>query len=97
MSITAFGVVGGGQMGNGIAHVAALTGYDVTVVDISADALDRARANIEKNLARMVKKEAIAQDVADAALARITFSTEMTALTTCQLVVEAATENVRSE
>ncbi|MCB9690582.1 MAG: 3-hydroxybutyryl-CoA dehydrogenase [Alphaproteobacteria bacterium] len=94
MSITAFGVVGGGQMGNGIAHVAALTGYDVTVVDISADALDRARANIEKNLARMVKKEAIAQDVADAALARITFSTEMTALTTCQLVVEAATENV---
>ena len=94
MSITGFGVVGGGQMGNGIAHVAALTGYDVTVVDISNDALDRAKATIEKNLARMVKKERISAAEADAALARLTFSTEMSALTSCQLVVEAATENV---
>jgi 3-hydroxybutyryl-CoA dehydrogenase len=94
MSITGFGVVGGGQMGNGIAHVAALTGYDVTVVDISAEALDRARANIEKNLARQVKKERIRQEDADAALGRLTFTTEMAQLTSCQLVVEAATENV---
>lgn len=94
MSITGFGVVGGGQMGNGIAHVAALTGYDVTIVDISSDALDRAKATIEKNLARMVKKDRISTVDADAALARLTFTTEMSGLTGCELVVEAATENV---
>lgn len=94
MNITGFGVVGGGQMGNGIAHVAALTGYDVTIVDISPEALDRARANIEKNLGRQVKKERISAETADAAIGRMTFTTEMSGLTSCQLVVEAATENM---
>ncbi len=94
MEIASFGVVGGGQMGNGIAHVAALTGYRVTVVDVAPEALDRARATIEKNLGRMVKKERIRQEEADAALERIAFTTEMGALTACQIVVEAATENI---
>ncbi len=94
MDITGFGVVGGGQMGNGIAHVAALTGYDVTVVDISSEALDRARATIEKNLGRQVKKERITSDQADAVMARLSFATETAALKECGLVVEAATENV---
>ncbi|MEZ4319052.1 MAG: 3-hydroxybutyryl-CoA dehydrogenase [Myxococcota bacterium] len=94
MEITGFGVVGGGQMGNGIAHVAALTGYAVTVQDISDEALDRARAAIEKNLARQVKKEAISAAEADAVMGRLTFATEVAALKDCGLVVEAATENV---
>jgi 3-hydroxybutyryl-CoA dehydrogenase len=94
MDITGFGVVGGGQMGNGIAHVAALTGYDVTVQDISADALDRARATIEKNLGRQVKKERLTAEQADAVMSRLSFSTETAALKQCGLVVEAATENV---
>jgi len=94
MEITGFGVVGGGQMGNGIAHVAALTGYDVTVQDISSESLDRARATIEKNLARQVKKERLTSEQADAVVGRIRFSTELAALKDCGIVVEAATENV---
>ena len=94
MEITQIGVVGGGQMGNGIAHVAALSQYDVVLVDISEAALDRARATIERNLARMVKKEKITQEVADQAAARIQFEQKLTALRSCDLVVEAATENV---
>ena len=57
--ISVIGVVGSGQMGNGIAHVAATTGFDVHLTDISQAALDKAKSTIEKNLGRMVKKERI--------------------------------------
>jgi 3-hydroxybutyryl-CoA dehydrogenase len=72
-------VVGGGIMGNGIAQVVATAGLDVTLVDISPDALDRARARIEKSLARSVKAERITAQDADATLARLTFATEIDA------------------
>jgi len=94
MELTTIGVVGAGQMGNGIAHVAAQAGYSVLLSDISADALERARATIEKNLGRQVKKERITADAADATLARISMSTSTDALSEAQLIVEAATENV---
>mgnify|MGYP002635258213 CR=1 FL=1 len=94
MDITAIGVVGAGQMGNGIAHVAAAAGFDVTLTDISAAALDRARATIEKNLGRLVNKEKISEADAAATLSRIAISTDTAAVGGCQLVIEAATENV---
>ncbi|HEX04171.1 MAG TPA: 3-hydroxybutyryl-CoA dehydrogenase, partial [Bacteroidetes bacterium] len=93
MSISKFGVVGTGTMGNGIAQVAGQTGLDIVAVDIKQDFLDHARATIEKNLARMVKKEKMTQDQADAAVAKITFTTDYDALKDCELIVEAATEN----
>ena len=72
-------VVGGGIMGNGIAQVVATAGLDVTLVDVAADALDRARARIEKSLARSVKAERLSSADADAVLARLSFATEIDA------------------
>ncbi len=85
-------VIGAGQMGNGIAHVFAVGGHDVTMIDVSADALERGRATIAKNLDRQVKKGGIEQASADAALARIATSASFDALSTADLVIEAATE-----
>ena len=66
-SVRSVGIVGAGQMGNGIAHVFALAGYDVTMADVSQDALDRARGLIDRNLERQVSRERIsAQDKAQA-------------------------------
>ena len=92
--IRTVGVVGAGQMGNGIAHVAAVAGFDVQMTDISQAALDKARSTIEKNLGRMVKKERIEEAAANAALARIQSDVEMNILSGSDLVIEAATENV---
>jgi len=92
VNISRFGVVGSGQMGNGIAHVAAMTGLNVTLQDISQAQLDQARATIEKNLGRQVNKERITAADADAAVARIQFTTDVAALADSELVVEAATE-----
>jgi len=92
--ISTIGVVGSGQMGNGIAHVAATAGFNVKLTDISQAALDKAKATIEKNLARMVKKERISEGDANTALGRIQFSTETASIADAQLIVEAATENV---
>ena len=87
------GVVGAGQMGGGIAHVAALAGLDVRLQDIRSAALDGARATIEKNLGRQVRKERITAAAASEALARIQFTTALAPMGDAQLVVEAATEN----
>jgi 3-hydroxybutyryl-CoA dehydrogenase len=92
MDITRIGVVGAGQMGNGIAHVMAIAGYDVLLNDISADALDRAMAAIRKNMERQVSRGKIAQDVMEAALARIVTTQTLTDLGKTDLVIEAATE-----
>jgi len=86
------GVVGAGTMGNGIAHVFALAGFEVTLVDIDRAALDRARATIEKNLDRQVRREAIARPEAAAALGRIASSTDLAAVDSCEIIIEAATE-----
>ncbi|MGB0639854.1 MAG: 3-hydroxyacyl-CoA dehydrogenase NAD-binding domain-containing protein, partial [Myxococcota bacterium] len=92
--IHTIGVVGAGQMGNGIAHVAAAAEYQVCLTDISQAALDKARSVIENNLGRQVKKERISQDDATATIGRIRFETDMAAVADAQLVVEAATERV---
>ncbi len=94
MDIRRIGVVGAGQMGNGIAHVAALAGWPVQVQDVSASALEKARSTIEGNLARQVKKATITAEVAAATVERIGFSTELAAFDGCDLIIEAATENV---
>jgi 3-hydroxybutyryl-CoA dehydrogenase len=86
------GIVGAGQMGNGIAHVAALAGYDVKMVDISRDQLDKAVAIITKNLNRQASKGKISEADVAATLARISTDTAME-FSECDLVIEAATEN----
>jgi 3-hydroxybutyryl-CoA dehydrogenase len=93
MEIRTVGVVGAGQMGNGIAHVFALAGYDVVLTDIAEDALRRAMATIERNLSRQATKGQIADDAPGAALQRIRTTTDLAALAPCDLVVEAATED----
>jgi 3-hydroxybutyryl-CoA dehydrogenase len=92
--VSTIGVVGAGQMGNGIAHVSAAAGYQVRLTDISDAALDKARATIEKNLGRMVKKERITASEADATLGRIATSSDMASLGETQLIIEAASERV---
>jgi 3-hydroxybutyryl-CoA dehydrogenase len=87
-------VVGAGQMGNGIAHVFAQSGYPVTMVDVSGDALARAKGTIEKNLDRQVKKGTLDEDAKTAALGRIATNTSLEAAREATLVVEAATEQV---
>ncbi len=88
------GVVGAGQMGNGIAHVAAQSGLQVRLTDVSQAALDKARATIQGNLARQVKKEQLTAEQAEATLARITSSVDMGSLVEADMCIEAATENV---
>ncbi len=92
MEITSIGIVGAGQMGNGIAHVCALAGYDVFLNDISDDALSAALSLIEKNLERQVSREKISAADKDAAMARITTTTTLSDLGKTDLVIEAATE-----
>ncbi|MDA7836253.1 3-hydroxybutyryl-CoA dehydrogenase [Salibacteraceae bacterium] len=88
-------VIGAGTMGNGIAHVFAQSGYDVNLIDLSQDNLDRAIATITKNLDRMVSKEKITENEKSETLGRITRVTQMTeGVKDRDLVVEAATENV---
>jgi 3-hydroxybutyryl-CoA dehydrogenase len=85
-------VVGSGQMGNGIAHVFAVAGFQVTMIDVSRSALDRARATIEKNLARQVEKKIIDASARDAALSRISTNGDLASAADASLIVEAATE-----
>jgi 3-hydroxybutyryl-CoA dehydrogenase len=86
-------VIGGGTMGNGIAHVFAQHGHDTTLVDTAQAALDRALAAIEKNLGRQVKKEKIGEDDARAVIGRITPTTDVAATADSALVVEAVFES----
>jgi 3-hydroxybutyryl-CoA dehydrogenase len=87
------GVVGAGTMGNGIAQVFAMAGYDVTLNDIDQKFVDRGLAAVEKSLARMVEKAKLTQEAADAVMSRIKPSLDLAELADCGLVVEAATEN----
>ncbi len=93
MDIKTVGVIGAGQMGNGIAHVMALAGYDVTLNDLSQDALTAALAKIEKNMVRQVSRNLITEADMQAGLARISPALDVAALGTADLVIESATEN----
>jgi 3-hydroxybutyryl-CoA dehydrogenase len=92
MEVTSVGVIGAGQMGNGIAHVFALAGYDVLINDISQDNLDACVARIHKNLTRQVGKETIFQADMDVAMGRLHTTLTLAELGQCDLVIEAATE-----
>ncbi|MDF1502566.1 3-hydroxybutyryl-CoA dehydrogenase [Roseisolibacter sp. H3M3-2] len=87
-------VIGAGQMGNGIAHVFAQSGFDVAMLDVSDAALQRGMQTIEKNLDRQVKKGALDAAAKDATLGRLSAHTDLAAVAGAELVVEAATENV---
>ena len=92
MDIRTVGVVGAGQMGNGIAHVMALAGYDVLMTDISEDALRRALDLIEGNLMRQASRGKISEADARTAIGRISTTLKLTDLGQTDLVIEAATE-----
>lgn len=87
-------VIGAGTMGNGIAHLFAMNGYETNLVDISQEALNRAVGNITKNLDRMVGKGTITDEAKAATLKNLSTHTTMDACKDSDLVVEAATENV---
>lgn len=92
--IQTIGVIGSGQMGNGIAQVCADKGYKVVLNDISAPALEKAMATIRSSCDRLIKKEAMTEVKKNELLARIQTSTQLGDLKDCDLVVEAATENI---
>lgn len=92
--IRKIGIVGAGQMGNGIAHVCALAGYDVAISDISDDSLQRAKETIERNMTRQVSRDLIRLDDMQAAQKRISYHTGYSQFTDVDLAIEAATEKM---
>lgn len=92
MAIRTVGVVGSGQMGNGIAQVAACSGMEVTIVDIKQEYLDKGLSAISNSLDKLVLKERMSREDADSALSLIDSSIELDALSDCDLVVEAIPE-----
>jgi len=86
------GVIGAGQMGNGIAQVAACAGYDVVMVDIKDEYVEKGLGTIQFSLGKLVSKERMTQQEADSALARIVTGTDRSACAACDLVVEAVPE-----
>ena len=92
MSIAKIAVLGAGQMGNGITQVAACAGYEVTMIDIKQEFVDRGIAAIEKSLAKLVSKDRMTQEDADASRARISLSIDRGVCADCDLVIEAVPE-----
>ncbi len=92
MTVQSVGVIGAGQMGNGIAHVFAVAGYDVLLTDISQDALNKAIALIDRNLERQVARDKITAEVKATAMGHIRTTLKLSDLGQCDLVIEAATE-----
>ena len=90
--IQKIGVIGAGQMGNGIAQVAACAGYDVVMVDIKDEYVEKGLGTIQFSFGKLVSKERMSQEDADAALARIETGTDRQACADCDLVVEAVPE-----
>ena len=86
-------VVGAGQMGNGIAHVFAQSGYEVTMVDVAEAALEKGKATIASNLDRQIKKGTLQAADKDAIMGRVRTATSTDAVSTADIVIEAATEN----
>jgi 3-hydroxybutyryl-CoA dehydrogenase len=91
--IKTVGIIGAGQMGNGIAHVAAIAGYDVAINDLKKEAVDKARAIIERNMSRQVSRSLITEAEMQTALRRIKYAPDLDAIGEQDLVIEAATED----
>lgn len=94
MTIKTVGIIGAGTMGNGIAQVVAVAGLDAIVVDISESALQKAVVSVSNSLGKLVAKGKLDADTARVALSRIRTSVDYTSLTSADIVIEAATENV---
>jgi len=94
MAFQNIGIIGAGQMGNGIAQVFAAKGFPVTMVDISESQLDKGRKTIEKSCDRMIKKERMTEEQKTELFGKLQLSTDMKAVSGCDFVVEAATENL---
>ncbi len=92
LEIKKVGVIGAGQMGNGIAHVCAIAGYDVALNDADPDRVRSGLATINGNMAKQVSKGTISEEERQAALARIQPAPAIEDLSTCDLVIESATE-----
>jgi len=93
-SIKKIGVIGAGQMGSGISQVAAVSGFDVVMFDISPAALDKGLGVISASCNRLIKKTTITEDQKKTLLTKINISSKMADLSNCDFVVEAATENM---
>lgn len=94
MDISKIVVIGAGTMGNGIAHVSAMAGFNVTLLDVNQNALNRALGTIDRNLKRMVDKERITKDQYESTLSRIQTSTDLaSSVKDTDLVIEAVNEN----
>jgi len=92
-SIKSVGIIGAGQMGNGIAHVVALGGFDVAMHDVKIEAVDKARTTIERNMARQVSRGVITDADMHAALKRIGYAADLAGIGEADLIIEAATED----
>lgn len=98
MELNNIGVVGAGAMGSGIAQVSAATGYNVVLQDICPNALEKAKASIEKSLGKLVSKEKMAESEMDATLIRIRFTTDLEeACKEADLIIEAVFENLEAK
>jgi 3-hydroxybutyryl-CoA dehydrogenase len=93
VDIRRVGVIGAGQMGNGIAHVCSLAGYDVVLIDVKPEQLKKALDTINRNMERQVKRSVLSEQERDAAVGRIKTSVSVSDLKDCDIVIEAATEN----
>ncbi len=92
-AIRTIGIIGAGQMGNGIAHVAAVAGFEIRLHDLAEDRIKAALATIDGNMARQVSKGAIGDEIRRNAMAKIIAAPKLEGLADCDLVIEAATEN----
>jgi len=92
-AIKSVGVIGAGQMGNGIAHVVALAGYEVALYDVKREMVDKARTTIERNMTRQVSRGIITEAEMQSALKRIRFAPDLAAIGEADLVIEAAVED----
>ncbi|MEC8137055.1 MAG: 3-hydroxyacyl-CoA dehydrogenase NAD-binding domain-containing protein, partial [Pseudomonadota bacterium] len=91
--IEVIGIIGAGQMGNGIAHVSSVAGYSVQLLDMDQERLDAALATIEKNMARQVRRTLLSDEDKAAALGRIQTSLDYASFSDCDIVIEAAAED----
>ena len=94
MSLKQIGVVGAGQMGNGIVQVFAAKGFSATMLDVSEVQLEKGLATIAKSCDRLIKKEKMTADDKESLLSRIQLTTDMKKIADCDFVIEAATENL---
>jgi 3-hydroxybutyryl-CoA dehydrogenase len=91
--IKTIGIIGAGQMGNGIAHVAALAGFNVRILDVNEAVLNGVKGDIDRNMERQIRRSLISEADRTAALGRISSGTDYALFGDCEIVIEAATEN----